>query len=366
MLLFNKEKPYNNLPLLPPKQEVETIPVLKMAIRANKAIAELRMAGQLIPNQAVIIQTLGLSEAKLSSEIENIVTTNDELYRAFVDDSIHIDAPTKEVLSYKDALWHGYNAIKSKKRFLTTPLFIELVEILKNSSQGIRKVPGTKLINSFGEIMYTPPEGEGIILEKLSNLEQFIYSNTLLDPLIQMAIIHYQFEAIHPFYDGNGRTGRILNILFLIEKKILDIPILYLSRYIISNKNAYYNELRKVTEENRWESWILYILQGLEETATETREQIVTIHQLTQETGNKVRSLLPRIYSKDLIEVIFRSPYCKIKTLEISGIAKRQTASQYLKQLESIGVLQSFRAGRDTYYINDSLLKILTRKNQKA
>jgi Fic family protein len=362
---FNKEKPYNNLPLLPPKQEIETIPILKMAIRANKAIAELRVAGELIPNQAVIIQTLGLSEAKLSSEIENIVTTNDELYRAFVDDTIHIDAQTKEVLSYKDALWHGYNAIKSKKRLLTTPLFIELVEILKNSSQGIRKVPGTKLVNSLGEIMYTPPEGEEVILEKLSNLEQFIYADTSLDPLIQMAILHYQFEAIHPFYDGNGRTGRILNILFLIEKKILDIPILYLSRYIISNKNSYYNELRKVTEENGWGSWILYVLKGLEETAIETREQIVTIHRLTQETGNKVRSLLPRIYSKDLIEVIFRSPYCKIKTLEESGIAKRQTASQYLKQLESIGILRSFRAGRDTYYINDSLLKTLTKNHLK-
>ncbi|HSX13668.1 MAG TPA: Fic family protein [Chlamydiales bacterium] len=359
---FDKKIPYNSLPLLPPKEEVETIAILKMAIRANKAIAELRIAGHLIPNQAVLIQSLGLSEAKLSSEIENIVTTNDELYRAFADNSITVDAQTKEVLSYKDALWHGYNAILTKKRLLTTPLLIELVEILKESTQSIRKTPGTKLMNSFGEIMYTPPEGEDVIRAKLSNLEQFIYSDSPLDPLIQMAIIHYQFEAIHPFYDGNGRTGRILNILFLIEKKILEIPVLYLSRYIISNKNAYYTGLRKVTEENAWESWILYILKGLEETAIETREQIIAIHRLIQETGTKVRSHLPKIYSKDLIEVLFRSPYCKIKTLEEAEIAKRQTSSQYLQQLESIAILRSFKAGRDTYYINDALLKILTRR----
>jgi Fic family protein len=356
---FDKTVPYNDLPDLPPQVEVETTAVLKLAIRANKAIAELRVSGHLIPNQAVLIQALGLSEAKLSSEIENIVTTNDELYRAFADENMSMDASTKEVLLYKDALWHGYHALSIKKRLLTTPLFIELAQILKNSVQGIRKIPGTKLVNAFGEIMYTPPEGEEIIRKKLSHLEKFMYAESSLDPLIQMALVHYQFEAIHPFLDGNGRTGRILNILFLIEKGLLEIPVLYLSRYIISNKADYYNGLRKVTEKSDWESWILYILKGLEQTAITTREQIVAIHRLIQETAATVRAKLPGIYSKDLIEVLFRSPYCKIKFLEDAGIAKRQTASTYLKQLEEIGVLRSLRSGRDVYYVNDVFLKLL-------
>jgi Fic family protein len=221
-------------------------------------------------------------------------------------------------------------------------------------------MPGTKLVNSAGEIKYTPPEGEEVIRKKLFNLEQFIHTDDSLDPLIKMAIIHYQFEAIHPFLDGNGRTGRILNILFLIEKKLLDIPVLYLSRYIISNKTNYYNGLRQVTELNAWEPWIIYMLQGIEETAIATRQKILAIHRLTQETAEKVRSQLPRIYSKDLVEIIFRSPYCKIKFLEDTGIAKRQTASTYLKELERIGVLRSLKIGRDIYYVNDAFLKALT------
>ncbi len=359
---FDKSIPYNDLPGLPPNIEIETKEVLKMAICANKAIAELRISGHLIPNQAILIQALGLSEAKLSSEIENIVTTNDELYRAFIDEPATADAHTKEVLLYKDALWHGYNAVFKKKRLLTTLLFEELVQILKNTKQGVRKSSGTKLVNGLGELMYTPPEGEQVIREKLSQLETFIYSQTSLDALIQMALVHYQFEAIHPFPDGNGRAGRILNVLFLIEKKVLDIPVLYLSRYIIANKTAYYDGLRKVTEENAWESWVLYILKGLEETAIITRKQITKIHDLMQKTASLVRERLPRIYSKDLIEVLFHSPYSKIKSLEEAGIAKRQTASQYLQQLEGIGILRSFRAGRDVYYINDPFLKILTGK----
>ena len=358
---FDRTLPYNHLPDLPPLEEIETTQVLKKAIRANKAIAELRVSGHLIPNQAILIQSLGLSEAKLSSEIENIVTTNDELYRAFADETLETDAETKEVLLYKDALWHGYEAIASKKRLLTTPLFVELFQILKNSTDGIRKLPGTKLTNPFKEVIYTPPEGEEIIRQILSRLERFIYSDQSLDPLIQMALMHYQFEAIHPFPDGNGRTGRILNILFLIEKKILDIPVLYLSKYIIENKTQYYKGLRGVTEENKWESWILYILEGLEQTAIATREQIVAIHRLTQETALEVKTKLPRIYSKDLIEVLFRTPYCKIKFLEEAGIAKRQTASIYLQQLEQIGIFRSLKIGREIYYINDKFLKILTK-----
>jgi len=356
---FRREVPYNDLPDLPPKTDLETVPILKAAIRANKAIAELKISGHLIPNQAVLIQALGLSEAKLSSEIENIVTTNDELYRAFADGDINIDPQTKEVLFYKDALWYGFKALTQKKRLLTTPLFVELAQILRNSTQGIRDVPGTKLVNSMGEVKYMPPEGKEVIQKKLANLEEFIYANDAIDPLIKMAIIHYQFEGIHPFSDGNGRTGRILNILFLVEKKLLEIPLLYLSRYIISNKTAYYNGLQQVTEANAWEYWILYMLEGIEQTAIATRERILIIHRLIQETAEKVHSQLPRIYSKDLIEVMFRSPYCKIKFLEDGGIAKRQTASSYLKELEKIGVLRGLKMGRDIYYVNDTFLKAL-------
>ncbi len=359
---YDANIPYNDLPELPPLANVETTPILRMAIRANKALAELRGSGHLIPNQGVLIQALGLSEAKVSSEIENIVTTNDELYRAFADGAANIDAETKEVLRYKDALWHGYRALTQNKRLLTTPLFIELGQILRDSTQGIRNRPGTKLVNSHGEVKYTPPEGAEVIRQKLSNLEQFIHAEDALDPLIKMAIVHYQFEAIHPFSDGNGRTGRILNILFLIEKKLLDIPVLYLSRYIISNKMDYYNGLQKVTANSAWESWILYMLKGLEETAIATRERILNIHRLTQATAEQVRARLPRIYSKDLIEIIFQSPYCKIKSLEAIG-KKRQTASVYLKELETIGVLRGIKMGREMYYVNEPFLRILTGEN---
>lgn len=357
---FDRTSPYNDLPNLPPPTDLETVPILKMAVRANKAIAELKISGHLIPNQSILIQALGLSEAKLSSEIENIVTTNDELYKAFADGNISMEPETKEVLYYKDALWHGYRALTQKQRLLTTPLFIELVEILKNATLGIRNLPGTKLVNPKGEVKYSPPEGEEIIRKKLSNLEFFMHSESSLDPLIKMAVMHYQFEAIHPFSDGNGRTGRILNILYLVDKQLLDLPILYLSRYIIENKTAYYTGLQQVTESNAWEAWVLYILRGLEETAIITKKQILKIHQLIKETAETVRTQLPRIYSKDLIEVLFRSPYCKIKFLEESGIAKRQTASTYLKELERIGVLKGIKMGRDIYYVNDPFLKILT------
>lgn len=358
---FDRSVPYNDLPGLPPQKNVETPAILKMAIRANKAVAELKISGHLIPNQAVLVQALGLSEAKTSSEIENIVTTHDELYRAFSDGNSQLDPQTKEVLFYKDALWHGYHELTHNKRLLTTPLFIELAQILRNSMQGIRTLPGTKLVNSSGDVKYTPPEGEDLIRKKLFNLEQFIHAQDDLDPLVKMAIIHYQFEAIHPFSDGNGRTGRILNILFLLEKKLLDIPVLYLSKYIIKHKTAYYTGLQRVTEEGAWEDWIIYILRGLEQMAIATRDRIVTICHLIDRMADQVRKQLPRIYSKDLIEVLFQAPYCKIKFFEDRGIAKRQTASIYLKELERIGVVRSIKTGRDIYYVNDVFLQALSR-----
>ena len=356
---FDPQRPHNDLPLLPPAIELETKAVLKRAIAANKALAELKGAGELVPNQAVLIQSIGLQEAKLSSEIENIVTTNDELYRAFANQGQQAEPHTKEVLRYNDALWHGFDAIKNQNRPLTTNLFEELFQQIKQSRAGVRKTSGTKLASTTGTIIYTPPEGESILRDKLANLERFIYAEDELDPLIKLAVIHYQFEAIHPFTDGNGRTGRILNILYLIEVGLLDLPILYLSRYIIDNKNKYYAGLRKVTEKGEWEGWILYILAAVEHTARATRERILAIRDLLLKDVEKVKNQLPKIYSKDLLEVLYRQPYCKINILEEAGIAKRQTASVYLKELARIGILEPFKYGREIYYINNKFLDLL-------
>lgn len=358
---FDPQMPYNDLPLLPPPGDLESKAVLKKAISANKALAELKGAGELIPDQTLLIQAIGLQEAKLSSEIENIVTTNDELYRAFADDGQRTNPHTKEVLRYKDALWHGFKSIKHDNRPLTTGLFEELFQIIKETDAGVRRTPGTKLANPQGEIIYTPPEGESVIRDKLGNLEKFLYDYNDIDPLIKLAVMHYQFEAIHPFTDGNGRTGRILNILYLIEAGLLDIPVLYLSSYIINNKNNYYAGLKRITEEHAWEPWILYILDAVEQTAIATRERILAIRNLMNQSIEQVKRELPKIYTKDLLELLFRQPYCKIRFLEAAGIAQRQTASIYLRELERIGLLHSMKVGREYYYINAKLLELLVK-----
>ncbi len=359
---FDRDRPYNDLPLLPPRAELESRVVLKKAISANAALAELKGVGELIPDQTVLIQTLGLQEAKLSSEIENIVTTNDELYRAFVEDGEHANPQTKEVLRYKDALWHGFRAVKERGMPLTTRLFEELFQVIKESQDGVRRLPGTKLANPQGEVIYTPPEGEGVIRDKLANLEGFINEDGEddLDPLVKLAVMHYQFEAIHPFPDGNGRTGRILNILYLVSRGLLDLPVLYLSRYIIEHKNDYYLGLRGVTERGEWEPWVIHMLTAVEQTAALTRDRILRIRRLMHEGGELVRGQAPNVYSKDLMEVIYRHPYTRIKFLEEAGIAQRKTASTYLRELERLGLLRSVKAGREVYYINDRFLDLLT------
>ena len=356
---FDPQMPYNDLPLLPPPGDLETRAVLKKAIAANKALAELKGAGELIPDQSLLIQAIGLQEAKLSSEIENIVTTNDELYRAFADQGQRTNPHTKEVLRYKDALWHGFKCLKEENRPLTTRLFEELFQIIKDTTAAVRRTPGTKLANPKGEIIYTPPEGEAVIRDKLANLERFIYDDSDLDPLIKLAVMHYQFEAIHPFTDGNGRIGRILNILYLIETGLLDIPVLYLSRHIIDHKGDYYAGLKRVTEDHAWEPWILYMLDAIAQTARVTRERILGIRDLMREGIEQVKRELPKVYSKDLLELLFRQPYCKIRFLEEAGIAQRQTASVYLRELSRIGLLTPVKAGRESYYININLLKML-------
>lgn len=358
---FNPRLPYNDLPLLPPPIDLEAKAILKKCISANRALAELKGAGELIPNQLVLIQTIGLQEAKLSSEIENIVTTNDELYRAFADEGQRTSPHTKEVLRYKDALWRGYRIIRDENRPLTTGLYVELYQIIKQTDAGIRKTPGTKLANSAGDVIYTPPEGETIIRDKLANLEKFIYDENDIDPLVKLAVMHYQFEAVHPFTDGNGRTGRIINILYLIEEGLLDIPVLYLSRYIIENKSAYYAGLRSVTEAGKWEPWILYILEAIEQTAKMTRERILAIRDQMTATADMVKAKAPKVYSKDLIEILYSQPYCKIGFVERAGLSTRQTASNNLKKLVDIEVLTSIKKGKELYFINNNFLKLLAK-----
>lgn len=355
---MNKNQPYNDLPLLPPSVDLEAPSLLKKAILANRKLAELKGAVKSIPNQRILVDGIVLQEAKLSSEIENILTTNDELYRAAAEEQSK-DPQAKEILRYREALWQGIKILK--KRPLATNLFVEIVEIIKGKNIGIRRVPGTKIANSKGEVIYTPPEGEAVIREKLSNLEKFMHAEDGIDPLIKLAVLHYQFEAIHPFADGNGRTGRIINILFLVEKGLLDLPILFLSHYILRTKSNYYSGLREVTEKGNWQNWISYMLDAIDITSTETYERVNKILQAIENAQQLLKSKAPKIYSKDLIDVIFNHPYCKIKFIEKAGLAKRQTAAVYLQTLEKIGLLESIKIGREQYYINKKLIKILSK-----
>ena len=360
---FDPNKPFDDLPLLPPGTDVETKPVLKQAIAANRALAELKGLGGTIPNQALLVNSLILQEAKASSEIENVITTNDALFRAFTAKTSQVDPATKEVLRYREALWEGYNALKERP-ILSTNLFVTIVQRIRENQAGIRNTPGTTIANSAtGEIIYTPPEGETIIRDKLKNLEDFIHAGDEMDPLIKLALIHYQFEAIHPFSDGNGRTGRIINILFLILHGLLDLPVLYLSKAIIERKNDYYRLLRQVMQKNQWEPWILYMLASIEETATFTRERILAIRNLMLETMEKARRELPRrVYSKELIELLFQQPYCKISFLVDAGIASRNIASSYLGELVKINILKKETIGRETLYLNHKLYELLSTK----
>lgn len=358
---FQRDKPFNSLPLLPPISEIETKRTLKKAISANRALAELKGIGDLIPNQAMLVRSIVLQEAKISSEIENIVTTNDKLYRALSEEGKEFDPQTKEVLGYEQALWHGYQQLKEGE-FFNTRFFIELMQTIRRIDIGIRTMPGTQVVSSrTGNVIYTPPQGEKQIRDLLQNLSEYLYSADETDPLIKMAVMHYQFEAIHPFADGNGRTGRVLNILYLIHEKLLDVPILYLSHYIIEKKNEYYLGLRKVTEDGAWEDWIIFILDAIETMSTEAKQRILAIRQALNAAIELTRTLKPKIYRKELIELIFQQPYTRITAIEQSGIAKRDAATRYLKELEEIGLLQSFKSGRELLYLNKSLLNLLVK-----
>jgi len=358
-MVYNPREPYNELPPLPPSVDVETKPVLRRCISATRALAELKGAGDLIPNQAILINAIPLQEAKASSEVENILTTGDALYHAAAFPEGKIDPRTKEVLRYRTALKRGYERLTTQP--ISVVLLREICEVLLEGEVAIRSRSGTTIRNlSSGEVIYTPPDEYEGIREKMDELERFIHNGAPLDPLICLALIHYQFEAIHPFEDGNGRTGRILNILYLVERGLLRIPVLYLSRFIIGHKNDYYRLLREVTENQDWEGWILFMLQAVEETAVWTHERITSIRELLEETTLRCRKELPpNVYSRELVELIFVQPYCKIEFVVDAGIAQRQTASLYLKTLEETGILASRKVGREKIYVHTALLKLL-------
>ncbi|HEZ0467847.1 TPA: Fic family protein [Neisseria meningitidis] len=351
--------PYNDLLPLPPKQDIESKTILKRCIAARASLARLKQAAELIPNQAMLINTLPVMEARASSEIENIVTTTDKLFQSLQMDTERQDPATKEALQYRTALFSGYESLASRP--LCTQTAIMVCNAIKHPYEmAIRKTGGTALKGgNSGNVVYTPPEGEETIRGKLANWERFIHESGDLDPLIIMAAAHYQFEAIHPFTDGNGRTGRILNSLLLIEKGLLDLPILYLSRYIIENRADYYRLLLGVTERQDWESWIIYILDGVVDTADWTVSKIDAIRRLFEQTRQHIRTHAQGIYTHELVNLLFEQPYTRIANLEAAGIAKRQTASKYLKELSDIGVLQEIVIGRDKLFIHPRLMELL-------
>ena len=356
---FNPEVPYNDLPDLPPLQPIETTEILKKCIQARVALAELKQAAELIPNSAVLVNALPLLEARASSEIENIVTTTDKLFEFADIAEDKADAATKEALRYRSALYEGSKMVQ--RGMLSVDMAIQICSTIKGIELDIRAESGTRLTKRMtGEVIYTPPEGQQLLQKKLENWADFMHSNSDIDPLVRMAVQHYQFEAIHPFADGNGRTGRILNILFLVQIGLLDSPILYLSRFIIQNKAAYYRLLQNVTTSGDWAAWILFILDGVEETCTWTTDKIKAIRELMEHTAEFMQAELPKTYSWELNEILFKQPYCRIGNLVDSGIAKRQTASVYLKQLCDIGILKEIKSGRENIFVHPKYIELLT------
>ncbi|MCB0448316.1 MAG: Fic family protein [Gelidibacter sp.] len=356
---YNPDIPYNQLPLLPPKSEVESMVILKKTITASRALSELKGAITNLPNPTLFIDTINLQEARASSAIENIITTQDELFKASIAELKSDNAATKEVIHYKNALWYGLEQI-NRRPILSTNLFIAIMRVIKENNSGIRNATGTQLKNpATNKVIYTPPEGEEIIREKLKNLEDFIHSHDGIDPLVKMAIIHYQFEAIHPFFDGNGRTGRIILLLYLKLSGLMDLPALYLSSYIIEHKDEYYTNLRNVTENGSWEDWILYMLDMVEQTALKGRQQITEIEKLMNEMGTEIQEKLPKIYSKDLMEQLFKLPYTKRNQLKKAGIGNLKTVGNYLNELENEGFLSSEQVGKEKLYLNFKLLEVI-------
>ena len=362
---IRKEEKYP-IPSLPLPYDLETKEVLKQLNRANRKLAELKGVAQTIPNERILISSLTLQEAKDSSEVENIVTTQDDLYRAGLDPSHQfINAATKDVLFYREAINEGFRMVRNKD-ILTLNDIKHVQEILEQNTAGFRTTPGTQLKReNDGAVIYTPPQDGMAIVRYMSNLEQFINDDHLsqLDPLIKMAIIHHQFESIHPFYDGNGRTGRIINILYLVITGLLDLPILYLSRYITHNKGEYYRLIQairdKITDNPaEWEAWILFMLKGVEVTAEDTISLVKNIGRLMAEYKNVIRPDFGSKYNHELLNGLFYHPYTKIDHVVANMQVSRQTASKYLDRIVALGLLKKEKMGKENYYINTRLMNL--------
>ncbi|MBK8701518.1 MAG: Fic family protein [Saprospiraceae bacterium] len=360
---YHKDLPYNALPDLPPNVNLETPEIFRLTIQANKLLAELKGYCHTLPNPNLLLNTIVLQESKESSAIENIVTTQDELYKATLNIEGIKNSAAKEVIQYREAMYWGLGQMQ-KTGLITTNLLVGIMQKLRATNDDIRKNTGTKLANPItGSVVYTPPEGETNLREKMAALEKFINDDDLnnLDPLIKMALIHYQFEAIHPFSDGNGRTGRILNVLYLINKGLIGLPVLYLSYYIIQNKSDYYRLLREVTEKQSWVEWVGFIVKGVGETAELALQKITAILQLKADSDALLKQTLKSSYTRELTDLLYSYPYIKIKILVEYGIAKRQTAGDYLKKIEAAGLLTSLKIGKETYFINHQLMNILSK-----
>lgn len=357
---MGQNAPHGLLEKLPPlREKVETIEILRQTNKSTAALAELKGIAKTIPNQEMLINAIVLQEAKDSSEIENIITTQDELYKALTINKTQISPATKEVVSYRKAIFHGYDLAK-RQGFLSVNDLVRIQQELIGNNAGIRSTPGTVLKNDItGEIVYTPPQDKAEILDLLTNFINHFNQQDDLSPLINLAILHYQFESIHPFYDGNGRTGRILNILYLILNDLIDVPILYLSSYIIANKPEYYRLLNQTNRRGKWEEWIMFMLKAVESTSKDTITRITNIKGQLEATIIKVQEKAPKLYRKELVELLFEQPYSKIEFVVNKLGVERKAASRYLKELEAIGVLESQKVGRETLYINRELIEIL-------
>ena len=352
------------LPLLPPVVDVETKPVLKKAASAHRALAELKGSITSIPNENILIETLSLREARESSAIENIISTFDDVYQSRPFANQFASPAAKEVHQYAEALKTGF-ALTRKQGLLTNKFILQMHRIIEQNDAGYRKLPGTKLLNDrTGDVIYTPPQDYSTIVSLMANLEEFINNDEMMeaDPLVKMAIIHHQFESIHPFYDGNGRTGRIINILYLVQKGLLHLPVLYLSRYIIQNKADYYRLLQKVRDTGDWEEWILYMLDGVEQTAIESMNLISRLKNLMQQYKQTIRNELPKLYSQDLLNNLFQYPYTKIEFIEKDLEVSRSTAIRYLEALVEKGLVKKQKIGRDNFFVNGPLFALLSGK----
>ena len=350
------------IPALPPPGATETIAVLKEAARAHRFLAELKGRAAAMPNPGILIDTLSLQEAKASSEIENIVTTQDEMFQASLFPDIQGSPAAKEVALYAKALLGGFERMGEQRGLLTNNNIIAMFQTLKRSTGGFRNTPGTALRNEqSGEIVFVPPQHGDDIIRHMTALEAFINDDaSALDPLVRMAIIHHQFESIHPFPDGNGRIGRIINVLYLTKEGLLDFPILYLSRFITASKPDYYRLLRHVGETGEWEPWLLYMIRGVGETARTTLDLIDAIGALMAETKQRLRADHAKLYSQDLLNNLFRHPYTRIEFVQRDLGVTRQTAARYLEQLVAGGLLEKQQAGRNSYFVNAPLMALFT------